>query len=162
MHLEVRRFKPADEDAVVQLWKDCGLVVPWNDPHRDIQRKLKVQSDLFLVGCLDGRIVASVMAGYDGHRGWINYLAVAPPQQGQGFGSRMMQEAEARLRAAGCPKINLQVRTRNVGVIEFYKKVGFKQDDVISLGKRLESDDGAKQSETIHALRIAHQGRNAD
>jgi ribosomal protein S18 acetylase RimI-like enzyme len=141
-NLKIRIFEPADERAVFRLWQNCGLVVPWNDPHRDIVRKLEVQPELFLVGCLDGLIVASVMAGYEGHRGWINYLAVAPSHQRQGFGRMMMQEAERRLKDIGCPKINLQVRTSNVGVIEFYKRIGFKLDDVVCLGKRLESDEG--------------------
>jgi ribosomal protein S18 acetylase RimI-like enzyme len=139
--VEIRPFEPRDEEALVQLWTDCGLVVPWNNPHRDIQRKLKVQSDMFLVGCLDGRVIASVMAGYDGHRGWINYLAVDPGHQRCGIGKRMMDEGERRLRAAGCPKINLQVRSTNAAVIEFYQRIGFKVDDVVSLGKRLEPDE---------------------
>ncbi|MBU8849357.1 MAG: GNAT family acetyltransferase, partial [Desulfobacterales bacterium] len=130
----------SDEKAVVQLWVDCGLVVSWNNPHRDIQRKLKVQSDLFLVGCSGDHIIATVMAGYDGHRGWINYLAVRPQDQRTGIARQMMDEAEARLRAIGCPKINLQVRSTNAGVIEFYKTIGFKIDDVVSFGKRLEPD----------------------
>jgi ribosomal protein S18 acetylase RimI-like enzyme len=95
---------------------------------------------MFFVGLLDERLIASVMAGYDGHRGWINYLAVHPDYQRSGFGRMMMQKAEESLRAAGCPKINLQVRSSNVAVIEFYKTLGFKADDVVSLGKRLEPD----------------------
>ena len=141
MNLKIRRYDPIDEKKVVHLWKACGLVVPWNDPHRDILRKLRVQGDLFLVGLLDGRIVATAMAGYEGHRGWINYLAVHPDQQRSGLGREMMDEVEARLRALGCPKINVQVRTSNKGVIDFYRAVGFKDDEVVSLGKRLERDD---------------------
>jgi ribosomal protein S18 acetylase RimI-like enzyme len=140
MKVEIRPFEPHDEELVVHLWTDCGLVVPWNDPHRDIQRKLRMQPEMFLVACSDGQIIATVMAGYDGHRGWINYLAVHPQHQRAGIGRRMMGEAESRLRAAGCPKINLQVRSSNTGVIEFYKRIGFKPDDVVSLGKRLVSD----------------------
>jgi ribosomal protein S18 acetylase RimI-like enzyme len=139
--IEIRPFEPGDTAAVVQLWTDCGLVVPWNDPYRDIRRKLKVQREMFLVGCSDGQIIATVMAGYDGHRGWINYLAVDPRHRRSGLGTRMMEEAEARLRAAGCPKINLQVRASNAAVIEFYRAIGFKMDDVVSLGKRLVPDD---------------------
>ncbi|MBI5117154.1 GNAT family acetyltransferase [Candidatus Poribacteria bacterium] len=139
--MEIRPFELRDEEAVIQLWAVCGLVVPWNNPHRDIQRKLKVQADMFLVGCLDGKVIASVMAGYDGHRGWINYLAVHPHHQRAGIAKHMMDEAEGRLRAVGCPKINLQVRSTNAAVIEFYKRIGFKTDDVVSLGKRLEPDE---------------------
>ena len=138
--MEIRSFKPQDEEPVVQLWIDCGLVVPWNNPHKDIRRKLKVRPDLFLVAHESNRIIATVMAGYEGHRGWINYLAVHPDYQGSGVGRRMMDEAEIRLRAEGCPKINLQVRRTNDGVIEFYKRIGYKVDDAVSLGKRLEPD----------------------
>lgn len=139
--MEIRPFQIRDEELVVQLWIDCGLVVPWNDPHRDIQRKLQVQPEMFLVACLEDQIIGTVMAGYDGHRGWINFLAVHPQHQRTGLATRMMDEAEALLRAAGCPKINLQVRSTNAGVIEFYKRMGFTVDDVVSLGKRLETDD---------------------
>ena len=140
MEIEIRQYEANDEEHVVQLWTDCGLVVPWNNPHRDIHRKLDVQPELFMVGCLAEKVIATVMAGYDGHRGWINYLAVHPNHQHTGIGRRLMEESEIRLRAAGCPKINLQVRRTNTKVIEFYKKIGYKLDDVVSLGKRLESD----------------------
>ena len=139
--MEIKSFEPRDSAAVVQLWSDCGLIVPWNDPLKDIERKLSVQPEMFLVGWLNARIIASVMAGYDGHRGWINYLAVDPKHQRRGLGRRMMEEAESRLRAAGCPKINLQVRGSNAAVIEFYQRLGFRQDDVVSFGKRLEPDE---------------------
>jgi ribosomal protein S18 acetylase RimI-like enzyme len=141
--LEVRQLKAGDTRAVVELWRRCGLVVPWNDPSRDIERKRRVRGDLFLVGLCDGQIIASVMAGYEGHRGWINYLAVSPEHRDRGHGRRMMEEAERRLRAEGCPKINLQVRASNRKVAAFYRAVGFVQDDVISFGKRLEHDGGA-------------------
>jgi ribosomal protein S18 acetylase RimI-like enzyme len=117
------------------------LVVPWNNPVRDIRRKLEVQPEMFLVCSLSTKIIATVMAGYDGHRGWINYLTVHPDHRRTGIGKRMVEEAEILLRAAGCPKINLQVRSTNTKVIEFYKKIGFKVDDVISFGKRLVPDD---------------------
>jgi ribosomal protein S18 acetylase RimI-like enzyme len=141
LKIAIRPFAPSDEKSVVTLWMDCGLVVPWNDPHRDILRKLKVQADGFLVSLFNGQIVATVMAGYEGHRGWINYLAVDPKYRHQGIGRRMMEAAETFLRTAGCPKINLQVRSSNSGVIEFYNRIGFKTDDVVSLGKRLEPDE---------------------
>ncbi len=95
----------------------------------------------FLVGELDGKIVATCMLGYEGHRGWINYLAVAPEYQKRGIARQIIDEAERLLRQAGCPKINLQVRATNAQVIEFYKRIGFKVDDVMSMGKRLETDE---------------------
>ena len=138
--VEIRAYHASDEEAVIRLWTDCGLVVPWNDPHKDIQRKLRVQADLFLVGLAGERLVAAVMAGYDGHRGWINYLAVAPDLRRRGIGRRMVAQAESQLRALGCPKINLQLRPSNVDVVSFYEAIGYAADDVISMGKRLEAD----------------------
>jgi len=136
--LEIRPYKEVDEAQVIQIWFDCGLVVPWNDPKMDIKRKLAVQRHLFLVGCTEGNVIATVMAGYEGHRGWINYLAVKPDHQGAGIGNLMMEKAEKLLIAEGCAKINLQVRSANEKVIKFYGKIGFKADDVVSLGKRIE------------------------
>jgi ribosomal protein S18 acetylase RimI-like enzyme len=141
--MHIRPFQPQDEEAVVSLWRRCDLVRPWNDPHKDIRRKRGVRPDWFLVGVLDGRIVACVMAGYEGHRGWLNYLAVDPDRQRQGLARAIVTEAERLLREAGCPKINLQIRTSNQGVIEFYRRLGYSIDDVVSMGKRLEHDDTA-------------------
>ena len=117
------------------------MIRPWNDPARDIERKLRVRPEWFLVGVLDGEIVATVMAGYEGHRGWLNYLAVVPEFQRRGFARAIVAEAEQLLRQAGCPKINLQIRSSNHGVIEFYRRLGYSVDDVVSMGKRLEHDD---------------------
>ena len=139
--LTIRPFEPADEAAVIALWARCDLIRPWNDPQKDIQRKLAAQPDLFLVGARGGAVVASVMAGYDGHRGWLNYLAAAPELRGQGLGRAMVAAAEERLRALGCAKINLQVRRSNADVIAFYERLGYSTDDVLSMGKRLEHDD---------------------
>lgn len=141
--MEIRPYRRADEAAVISLWRRCDLVRPWNDPLKDIRRKLDVRPDLFLVGLLEGRVVACVMAGYEGHRGWLNYLAVAPEHRRHGIARAIVAEAERLLRAAGCPKINLQVRTSNQGVIDFYNRLGYSIDDVVSMGKRLEHDDEA-------------------
>jgi len=138
--MKIRPYKSGDEKDVIQLWTDCGLVVPQNNPLRDIKRKLKINPEWFLVGELDGKIIASCMAGYEGHRGWINYLAVSPLLQRKGYAKDIMRRAEELLSDAGCPKINLQIRATNQKVIEFYKSIGFKIDDVISMGKRLETD----------------------
>ena len=138
--LEIRAYRASDEDAVIGLWRGCGLVAPWNDPKKDIRRKLRVQPDMFLVGLVGSDLVATVMAGYEGHRGWINYLAVAVGHRESGFGRRMMDEAEARLKDKGCPKVNLQIRPSNVDVIEFYRALGYSVDDVVGMGKRLEAD----------------------
>ena len=140
--IEIRSYVESDQDAVVDLWRDADLVVPQNDPVKDIRRKLRTQPDMFLVGLLGTRLAGTVMVGYEGHRGWINYLAVASDCRERGFGRRLMDEAETRLRALGCPKINLQVRTSNTDVIAFYERVGYSRDDVVSMGKRLEDDWG--------------------
>lgn len=137
---EIRPFEARDGEAVVALWHACGLVVPWNDPVKDIERKLRVQGEMFLVGSLGGGLVATVMAGYEGHRGWINYLAVAPEQRRQGLGRRMMEAAQARLYAMGCPKINLQIRKSNRSAVDFYRSLGYVEDESISMGKRLVED----------------------
>ena len=135
--MDIRPFKPADQDIAIELWQQCGLLAPGNDPVLDIQRKLAHGADLFWVGLVDGKIVASVMVGYEGHRGWINYLAVDPDRRGQGLGRRMMESAEERLANLGCPKINLQVRGDNNAVVDFYRSLGYQVEDRISLGKRL-------------------------
>jgi len=135
----VRSFQPFDETAVIALWRECGML-RWSDPRKDIARKLKVNPEWFLVGELDGRVIATCMVGYEGHRGWINLLAVAPAHQRAGHGKALMAEAERILREVGCAKINLQVRRDNLKVIAFYQRLGFAVDELVNLGKRLERD----------------------
>jgi ribosomal protein S18 acetylase RimI-like enzyme len=120
--MEIRTFKIDDESDVVQLWRDCGLTVPHNDPVKDIKRKIDLQPELFLVGVKSGRVIVSITAGYEGHRGWLNYLAVSADMRGRGIGRQMVQKAEKLLRSLGCPKINLHVRSSNVETISFYRK----------------------------------------
>jgi ribosomal protein S18 acetylase RimI-like enzyme len=133
----VRRYQTGDEGAVIDLWQRSGLVVPWNDPKEDIARKLQVQPELFLVGTIEAAVVATVMVGYDGHRGWIYSLAVEPERQRRGLGRQIMAAAEALLQRLGCRKINLQVRTTNQAVIAFYERIGFQVEDRVSMGKRV-------------------------
>lgn len=136
----IRPYAESDEATVVALWQACGLTRAWNDPHKDIARKLQVQRELFLVGELDSQLVASVMAGYEGHRGWVNYLAVSPDCRGRGYGVRLMHHVEQLFLQMGCPKVNLQVRTSNTDILAFYRHIGYAQDEVVSLGKRLIPD----------------------
>lgn len=138
--MTIRPYRDSDEKAVVGLWRACGLVRPQNDPRKDIARKQKVNPEWFLIAEHEDRIVGSVMVGYEGHRGWINYLAVAPNGQRHGWGRALMAEAERILYEVGCPKINLQVRTGNAAAVAFYSQLGFTVDDVVSMGKRLEFD----------------------
>jgi ribosomal protein S18 acetylase RimI-like enzyme len=139
--MEIAEYREKYGGQVIELWFKCKLVVPSNNPRRDIERKAEVDPDLFLVGIINGKVVATVMGGYEGHRGWINYLAVDPAHQRNGYAHLIMQEVEKRIRARGCPKINLQVRATNDGVIKFYQSLGYSDDNVIGLGKRLEEDE---------------------
>ncbi|GGF12495.1 GNAT family acetyltransferase [Subtercola lobariae] len=143
--MEIRAFNVADTEAVVTLWAECGLTRPWNNPRADIERKLTVQPELFLVGvepdlATGDHIVASAMIGYDGHRGWVNYLAVSPAWQRRGYARTLMAEAERLLTARGCPKLNLQVRSGNTEAQGFYAALGYEPDLAISFGKRLIAD----------------------
>ena len=138
--MNIRPFHPTDEAAVIHLWMRCGLVVPQNNPYADIERKLWVTPELFLVGTLDSEIIATVMAGYEGHRGSINYLAVAPEYQRHNYGRQIMEHVEAILYDCGCPKINLCVRASNQAVIAFYERLGFVCDPVVTMSKRLVMD----------------------
>ena len=140
--MEIRTFQPADEAAVIDIWSRCGLLRAWNDPYKDIARKLSVQPELFLVGTVNERIVGAIMAGFDGHRGWVNYLAVDPDSRRQGYGRELMEAAEQRLYGMGCPKINLQIRQDNLAAVNFYRQIGFAPDAVVSFGKRLIEDEG--------------------
>lgn len=138
--MNIRPYQEADRREVIGLWEETGLAVPHNDSGKDIDRKSLIDPELFLVGESDGEVVATVMAGYEGHRGWINYLAVKPSHQRKGYGRILMEAAEDLLRQKGCPKINLQVRKTNTDVIEFYSAIGYGDDHVIGLGKRLVHD----------------------
>jgi len=137
LNFEIVMYSSEYQDAVVDLWRKCNLVVPKNDPVEDIQRKLVFQPDLFFVALLDSKVIGSIMVGYEGHRGWINYLSVLPEHQKHGYGRKLVERAVDELKKLGCLKVNLQVRRSNVSVVEFYTHLGFKDDDVVGLGKRL-------------------------
>jgi len=138
--LLIRPFEEADRVALVELWEHCSLTRPWNDPHRDIDRKLALGDRLLLVAVRSADLVGSVMAGYDGHRGWVNYLAVDPGQRRRGVATALIDAAVERLGELGCPKVNLQIRRANADAVRFYASLGFVEDDVISMGKRLVDD----------------------
>jgi len=137
MTFEITRYSTKFQDEVVELWKKCNLIIPQNDPVEDIMKKVDFQPDLFFIGLMDDRVIGSIMVGYEGHRGWINYLAVLPEFQRQGYGRKLVQKAMDELVRIGCLKVNLQVRRTNTPVIDFYERLGFKEDDVVSLGMRL-------------------------
>jgi ribosomal protein S18 acetylase RimI-like enzyme len=136
----IRAFESSDQDDVISLWGRCGLLRPWNDPKKDIERKLALQPELFLVGCEATVLVASAMAGYDGHRGAVYYLAVEPGRQKLGLGRALMAEVERRLMQMGCPKINILIRSSNLVVQDFYVSLGYKAEAIACMGKRLIAD----------------------
>jgi ribosomal protein S18 acetylase RimI-like enzyme len=136
----IQPYTPKYESEVIALWRRCGLVRPINDPRKDIRRKMKVNPELFLIGLIKGKVVATAMGGYDGHRGVVNYLGVDPVHQKEGLGRQIMLALEEKLLALGCPKINLMFRTDNAAVEQFYEKLGYKRDAVIEMGKRLMPD----------------------
>jgi ribosomal protein S18 acetylase RimI-like enzyme len=140
MLIKIKPFNKSQQSEVIKLWTDCGLVAPQNNPLEDIRRKSKVNPELFLVALSGKKLIGTVMAGYEGHRGWINYLAVDPTQRKLGLGRQLMAEAEKRLKKMGCPKINLQIRESNAEVRAFYERIGFTQDKAVSYGKRLAQD----------------------
>ncbi len=137
----IRPYLPEDENAVIELWQKCNLIRSWNDSKLDIERKSKVNPELFLVGLIDNKLVATVMGGYEGHRGWVNYLAVNPEYQRRGLGRQIMEAVENRLQDMGCPKINLQIRTDNQEAVAFYEDIGYKMEERASMGKRLVDDE---------------------
>jgi ribosomal protein S18 acetylase RimI-like enzyme len=135
---QIRPYADSDEAAVAELWRQVFPGSPsWNHPETDIQRKLSVQRELFLVAALGSEIVGTAMAGYDGHRGWVYYVAVSPRHRRQGIGTALMNNVEQRLARLGCPKLNLQVRASNHEVVSFYENLGYAVEERISMGKRL-------------------------
>jgi len=141
MKLKIRIFQKSDEEEVIKLWEKCGLVVPWNNPQLDIERKLNENAKEILIGLVEKEIVATTFVGYDGHRGWVYYLGVKPKYRKMGFGNHLMEAAEQHLIKFGCPKINIMVRKSNSDVINFYESIGYKKDNVITLSKRLIPDN---------------------
>ena len=130
---------PADlaEDAVA-LWRDVGLTRPWNDPVADLRRALAGPSSTVLALTDGGSLLGTAMVGYDGHRGWLYYLAVQPHLQGQGLGRELLRACEQWLRERDVPKLQLMVRTSNAGVRAFYEGLGYADAEVIVLGRRLD------------------------
>jgi ribosomal protein S18 acetylase RimI-like enzyme len=138
--MEIRQFHSQDQETVIDLWGRCGLLRPWNDPVKDIARKAAVQPELFWVAEENGEVVGTIMAGYDGHRGWIYSVGVDPSRQRAGIGRALLRHAEEALLSLGCAKINLQVRENNPDAAAFYESCGFNREPVLSYGKRLTSD----------------------
>lgn len=137
MTLSIIPYSNQYQTAVIDLWRQCNLVVPSNDPIEDIQKKIDFQPTLFFIALLFNQVIGSIMVGYEGHRGQINYLAVLPTFQKQGYGKLLINRAITELRKLGCVKVNLQIRPNNLQVIEFYRHLGFKHEDRINMSLRL-------------------------
>jgi len=136
--IDIRPYRMDDELEVIQLWKKVFPETPLhNDPLRDIKSKLKIQPGLFLVAVKDHLLAGTAMAGYDGHRGWIYYLAVDPAYRRNGIGTALMKEAEDLLAQMSCQKLNLQIRANNSELQAFYENLGYLVEERISMGKKL-------------------------
>lgn len=131
---------PADRtDDAVALWQASGLTRPWNDPNADLMRALAGPTSTVLgAQDVDGCLLGTSMVGYDGHRGWVYYLAVQPELRRGGLGRQLMHASERWLQERGVPKLNLMVLSTNAAVVEFYKSLGYKEGDVVVLGKFLD------------------------
>ena len=140
--MDIRPLAPSEYEDAVTLWHATGLTRPWNDPRADIERAASGPSSAVLAGLVDGELVATVMTGHDGHRGWVYYLAVQPARQGQGLGAQIMQAAEAWLRAAGVVKLQLMVRSDNESASKFYFHIGYELSDVQVYAKWLTRSPG--------------------
>ena len=140
-NLQIRPYLEKDQQGVAALWDEAFPDnSPWNVPEDDIKRKLNVQRELFLVAEIKGEIVGTAMAGFDGHRGWVYYVAVSKQHRRRGIGRALMDRVEKSLKDMGCPKLNLQVRSSNRDVVEFYKRLGYDVEDRVSMGKLLTGD----------------------
>lgn len=136
--MNIRPYTPADRDAVIALWQTCGLTRPWNDPGSDIAFCTSRPESTILVGERDDRILASIMTGHDGHRGWLYYLAVEPALQKAGLGRAMVAAAENWLKARGVPKVMLMVRPENEKVRAFYDALGYAEEPRVIFSRRLD------------------------
>ncbi|GAB4576618.1 MAG: GNAT family acetyltransferase [Roseibium sp.] len=134
-------FEELYRTRVIDLWKRCGLVRTWNDPDKDIDRKLSDRTGIFPLLVLEERVVGSVMASYDGHRGSVYYLGIDPEFRLHGLGHKLMAHCESYLTGLGCPKVDLFVRQGNEAVIRFYEQLGYTAETSVPLGKRLIADD---------------------
>ena len=139
--MEIRPFTIEDIDATVELWRLAELLSTKNDPRRDIERKLGYSPWGFLVMVEEDKIIGSIMIGYDGPRGWVNYLACHPDYRRRGVAAALVNRAREVLLERDCPKINLQVFAGNTSTLKFYESIGYSEDQVRSNGLRLVVDD---------------------
>lgn len=136
--LAIAPLTDSDVDAVVALWERCDLTRPWNDPRADIALARRGAHSTILTGRRDGAVIASVMVGHDGHRGWLYYLAVEPQMQRRRLGSAMIAAAEDWLRLRGITKVMLMVRADNAARRGFYEAIGYARQERVVLAKWLD------------------------
>ncbi|HEY3863548.1 MAG TPA: GNAT family acetyltransferase [Verrucomicrobiae bacterium] len=136
-------FDEAHRGQLAELWQQVfGYTTPHNEANYAIDKKLALGDGLLSVAVAEGKVVGSIMAGYDGHRGWIYSVAVMPGHRGRGLGSRLMRHAEEQLASLGCPKINLQILQDNEGVESFYRKLGYQTEMRVNMGKLIPKNIG--------------------
>lgn len=139
--MTIRRYEASDRNEVLDVWRQVlGYTDPHNKPSLSLDKKLAHDTELLLVAEVDGRVVGTVMGGWDGHRGWIYSLAVLPEYRGRGLGRQLVETIEQRLIAAGAPKINLQVVVGNETAVTFYERLGYRVEPRVSLGKRIQTE----------------------
>ena len=136
--LAIAPIVDADIAAVIALWQACGLTRPWNDPAADIALARRGPNSTILIGRTDNDIVATVMVGHDGHRGWVYYVATDPDRRAKGFGRAIMDAAEDWLREAGIAKLQLLVRRENARAGAFYQSIGYAEAQTIVFAKWLD------------------------
>jgi len=140
--LQIRAFEERDLEAVVALLSAVfPNPAPHNEPRASIGRKLGVDRELLLVGHAGGRLVATAMGGWDGHRGWLYQVAVAPDARGRGYGRAIVEAVEVELRERGCAKLNLQVLASNEIAVGFWRRLGYRVEERVSLGKLLPASE---------------------
>ena len=137
MNINIKTATIKNTQSIIEIWEEVKLVRSWNNPNDDIENALSTLTSTILLLCSENQIIGTVMVGYDGHRGWIYYLAVRTELQKQGYGKKMVQEAENWLRAKNVPKVNLMIRNTNEQVKGFYQAIGYKDDEVITMAKWL-------------------------
>lgn len=138
--MQIQPYSPKYEADVIELWRKCDLLYTKYNPYKDIARKMKVDPELFLIGVEGGKVIATVMGGYDGHRGWIYHLGIDPAYQRRGLGRQIMDAIEEKLKARDCLKVNLMVMKTNHKAMKFYESIGFNEEDATEYGKRLLPD----------------------
>ncbi|MGD0566419.1 MAG: GNAT family acetyltransferase [Candidatus Goldiibacteriota bacterium] len=136
--IKIRKYRPEDKHGVIRVWKEnFNYTAAYSDPEKSLKQKLRQKDGLLFVADDGGEVAGAIMAGYDGHRGWIYSLAVNKGLRNKGLGSSLLKYAENELIKLGAPKIKLQVMISNKKTAGFYRKHGYEIEEVISMGKKV-------------------------